>query len=205
MILQLAALIVGLIRPKILLRWMPEYKRSRKFAALYFGLALVAFFILFGVTAPPESDVAGTSEQDEKSKQEDTAQQAVKKQEEKARAEAEKKAQEEIARAEAEKKAKESLETPSQQQAVKMALNYIDYTAFSPSGLIDQLVFEGFEQADATYAVKVIRIDWQEQAVLMAQNYLDYTAFSRSGLIEQLVFEGFSNDVATYVVNQVGL
>lgn len=105
---------------------------------------------------------------------------------------------------EAEQKQRDA-ETVSQQQAVKMAMSYLDYTAFSPSGLIEQLVFEGFSEADAKYAVNSIRVDWKEQAVLMAQNYLDYTAFSRSGLIEQLVFEGFSYDVALYAVTQVGL
>ncbi|XKG11107.1 Ltp family lipoprotein [Sutcliffiella horikoshii] len=34
-----------------------------------------------------------------------------------------------------------------------MAQDYLDYTAFSRSGLIQQLEFEGFSNADATYAV----------------------------------------------------
>ncbi|WJY27530.1 MULTISPECIES: hypothetical protein [Sporosarcina] len=72
-LLSFLALIVGLIRPVLLLRWMPMDKRSRKSAALYFGLAVIAFFILFGVTLPPENDVAEVSEQSaiEKSAQQD--------------------------------------------------------------------------------------------------------------------------------------
>ncbi|MBM7631747.1 Ltp family lipoprotein [Geomicrobium sediminis] len=96
-------------------------------------------------------------------------------------------------------------ETPSQQNAVSMAQDYLAFTAFSESGLIEQLEFEGFGNEDATYAVDKIDVDWQEQAVIMAQDYLDFSSFSRSGLIEQLEFEGFSNDYATNAVDEVGL
>jgi hypothetical protein len=99
----------------------------------------------------------------------------------------------------------ESEETLSQQNAVAMAGDYLAYTAFSESGLIEQLEFEGFSNEDATYAVNQIDVDWQEQAVNMAQEYLDYTSFSRSGLIEQLEYEGFSNEHATYAVDEIGL
>ena len=40
-----------------------------------------------------------------------------------------------------------------QQQAVKSAENYLDFTSFSPSGLYDQLVFEGFTPEQAQYGV----------------------------------------------------
>ena len=39
------------------------------------------------------------------------------------------------------------------EQAVKSAKNYLDFSAFSRSGLISQLEFEGFSTEDATYAV----------------------------------------------------
>ena len=96
-------------------------------------------------------------------------------------------------------------ETVSQQNAVKKAKSYLDYAAFSRTGLIEQLEFEGFTNADATYAVGQISVDWNQQAVKKAKSYLDYSAFSRSGLIEQLEFEGFTNAEATYAVGQVGL
>ncbi|WP_339149026.1 MULTISPECIES: Ltp family lipoprotein [unclassified Sutcliffiella] len=41
----------------------------------------------------------------------------------------------------------------SQTQAVKMSKDYLNYTAFSRSGLIARLGYEGFSNADATYAV----------------------------------------------------
>ena len=86
-----------------------------------------------------------------------------------------------------------------------MASDYLDYTAFSRQGLIDQLVFEGFAADVAAAAVDSLNVSWREQAALMAQDYLDYTAFSRQGLIDQLVFEGFTLKQAVYGVTAVGL
>lgn len=99
----------------------------------------------------------------------------------------------------------EEAATMSQRQAVRQANDYLDYTAFSRKGLIEQLEFEGFSKADATYAVDHIEVDWMEQAALKAKDYLDYTAFSRKGLIEQLEFEGFTKEQATHGANAVGL
>jgi hypothetical protein len=95
--------------------------------------------------------------------------------------------------------------TFAQENAIQAAADYIAYTAFSKTGLIEQLVYEGYSKEDATLAVENITVDWKEQAVISAQNYLDYTSFSRTGLIEQLVYEGFSQEHAENAVNQVGL
>src|SRR5690625_6522542 len=219
------ALLIGLIKPNIVLKWLPEAKRSKKSVAMYFGIAAVVFFILFGATASPTNDSvdADNNDQIEQAKEEELKKEQEEKikeeelrkeQEEKAKEEELKKEQEEKAKEEARKKEQEEKdkkeeqeneETKSQQQAVKMAQNYISYTAFSKNGLIDQLEFEGFDNEDASYAVEKIDVNWKEQAVIMAENYLDYTAFSRSGLIEQLKFEGLSDEIATYAVNEVGL
>lgn len=39
------------------------------------------------------------------------------------------------------------------EQAVKSAESYLDFTSFSRSGLIDQLLFEGFTREQAEYGV----------------------------------------------------
>ena len=93
----------------------------------------------------------------------------------------------------------------SYQQAVAKAQDYLDYSSFSRSGLIDQLEFEGFSTPDATAAVDSLNVDWNEQAALKALEYLDFSSFSRSGLIDQLVFEGFTQSQAQYGVSQAGL
>ena len=90
------------------------------------------------------------------------------------------------------------------EQALRCALQYLNYTAFSYDGLIDQLKYEGFSKAEATYGADNCGADWYEQAAKCAKSYLDYTSFSRSGLIEQLEYEGFTYDQAVYGVEQNG-
>lgn len=98
----------------------------------------------------------------------------------------------------------EDTRTLGQKSALDKAEDYLDYSAFSYSGLIEQLEFEGFSIEEATYAVDNCGADWSEQAALKAQSYLDYSSFSRSGLIEQLEFEGFSTEQAEYGAAAVG-
>lgn len=92
--------------------------------------------------------------------------------------------------------------TAGQRNAIESAENYLDFAAFSQSGLVDQLEFEGFSTADATFAVGSLDVDWSEQAAKSAANYLEFSSFSLSGLIEQLEFEGFTSEQATYGANK---
>ena len=95
--------------------------------------------------------------------------------------------------------------TKAQENAVKKAKAYLNTMAFSRSGLIKQLEFEGFTNDEAIYGVDNVSVDWNEQAVKKAKAYLDTMAFSRSGLIKQLEFEGFTYEQAVYGVEQNGL
>jgi colicin import membrane protein len=95
--------------------------------------------------------------------------------------------------------------TSGQTNALRAAQDYLNYSAFSRSGLIEQLEFEGYSTGDATFAVDAANVNWKEQAAKAAENYLDYSAFSRSGLIEQLQFEGYTREQAEYGVTQAGL
>ncbi|WP_370550955.1 Ltp family lipoprotein [Halobacillus sp. GSS1] len=164
--------------------------------------------------AQKEKEEREAREQAQKEQEEREAKEKAQKEQEAKEAEEQKKKEEERkakeeeerkAKEEAERKAKEDSVTVSQKQAVAMAEHYINFMAFSKSGLIDQLEFEGFSTEDATYGVENISVDWQEQAVIKAEEYLDFMAFSRQGLIEQLVFEGFSQEHAAYAASQVGL
>ena len=78
-------------------------------------------------------------------------------------------------------------ETVAQSNAKKSATSYLKYSSFSRTGLIDQLEFEGFSTADATYGVDAQNADWNVQAAKSAKSYLKYSSFSRIGLIDQLV------------------
>lgn len=90
------------------------------------------------------------------------------------------------------------------QNALSKAHDYLSFTSFSYSGLIDQLEYEEFSTEAATYAADNCGADWNEQAVKKAQSYLDFTSFSRQGLIDQLLYEGFTQEQAEYGASSVG-
>lgn len=93
-------------------------------------------------------------------------------------------------------------ETTGEKNARGSAESYLRNMAFSKTGLVDQLLFEGFSEAEAEYAVEAVTVDWQEQAAKSAESYLRNMAFSRSGLVNQLVFEGFTDAEAEFGVAQ---
>jgi hypothetical protein len=80
--------------------------------------------------------------------------------------------------------------------AKRSAQNYIRIMGFSRSGLINQLVFEGYSKSISTRAVDSLKANWNKQAVRVAKNYLNLMPFSRQGLIDQLKFDGFSSSQA---------
>jgi hypothetical protein len=93
----------------------------------------------------------------------------------------------------------------AQANALEKAREYLSFTAFSHSGLIEQLKFEGFATADATWAVDNLTVDWNAQAAKKAEEYMSFSSFSRSSLIDQLMFEGFSREQAEHGASAVGL
>ncbi|NMM89628.1 hypothetical protein B2J88_35715 [Rhodococcus sp. SRB_17] len=95
--------------------------------------------------------------------------------------------------------------TGGQKNAVRAAKDYLAYSAFSRQGLIEQLEYEDYSTADATFAVDYVAPNWNEQAAKAASSYLDYSAFSRQGLIEQLEYEGYTTAQAQYGVEQTGI
>ena len=93
--------------------------------------------------------------------------------------------------------------TFGEQNALESAHQYLNYTAFSYTGLIEQLEYEGYTHSEAVYAADHCGADWKQQAVKMARQYLDYSSFSRSELKDQLEFEGFTSEQAEYAVGVV--
>jgi len=78
---------------------------------------------------------------------------------------------------------------PQVEQARESAKSYLDYSAFSRNGLIDQLSSKygaSYPKNVATQAVDSLDVDWNAQAAKSAQSYLDYTSFSCTGLTQQL-------------------
>lgn len=88
--------------------------------------------------------------------------------------------------------------------ALRQAMQYISYTAFSHDGLVEQLKYEGYTDSEALYGADNCGADWNEQALSKAQDYLSMTAFSYSGLVEQLEYENFTNEQAVYGADNCG-
>jgi hypothetical protein len=101
--------------------------------------------------------------------------------------------------------------TTSQANAVQSAQKYLSMSAFSRSGLIQQLSSrygEGYPRADAVYAVEHVAVDWNEQAVRAAKQHLGERSFSREGLIHQLEAgygDGFTHAEAVHGVSHTDL
>jgi hypothetical protein len=101
--------------------------------------------------------------------------------------------------------------TLSQQNALKSAEQYLQTSAFSEAGLIEQLSSEDgskFPRADAVFAVEHLHVNWNEQAVKAAEEYLKTSSFSCPGLVEQLDSEDgskFTMAQAEYAAKKVGL
>ena len=94
--------------------------------------------------------------------------------------------------------------TMGERNALESARQYLNSMAFSYSGLIEQLEYEGYSNSEATYAADNCGADWYEQAARSAKEYLDAMPFSRQGLIEQLEYEGFTYEQAVYAAEQNG-
>lgn len=144
------------------------------------------------------------AEEKEKAKEEKEARQkaaAAAKREEERR---EKQRQEQEA-ADTEKSRQASIRNASREfrNALDKAERYLEYSAFSKTGLFDQLIFEKFPEDAANFAVNHVVVDWNEQALNKAIRYLDYSSFSDQGLYDQLIFEGFTQEQAQYAINNL--
>ncbi len=114
----------------------------------------------------------------------------------------ENKAEEEAPADEPAKPAKPSM-TRGQENAIEKAESYIDLSGFSKVGLLKQLKFEQFSNADARYAVNHVDVNWNTEAVQKAESYLDMTSFSAGALADQLEFEGFTPAQVQHAVEKV--
>lgn len=94
--------------------------------------------------------------------------------------------------------------TTGEKNALRSAREYLSFSAFSYTGLIKQLEYEGYSTEEATYAADNCNTNWNEQAAKSAKEYLDMSSFSRQELINQLIYEGYTQEQAEYGVTQNG-
>lgn len=88
--------------------------------------------------------------------------------------------------------------TTGQRNALSKAKQYLSIMAFSHSGLVDQLEYEGYTTEEATYGADNCGADWTEQALKKALQYIDIMPFSKQGLTDQLKYDGFTAEEAAY-------
>lgn len=67
--------------------------------------------------------------------------------------------------------------TTGEQNALRAVKDYLESIPFSYTGLIEQLEYEGYSRAEATYAVDNCGADWNEQAAKSAANCRDLWLF----------------------------
>lgn len=94
--------------------------------------------------------------------------------------------------------------TTGEKNALRTAREYLNFSAFSYTGLIKQLEYEGYLTEEATYAADNCNANWNEQAAKSAKEYLNVSSFSRQELINQLIYEGYTQEQAEYGVTQNG-
>ena len=107
----------------------------------------------------------------------------------------------------AEREAREFLDSLpiERRSAIEMAQSYLSTMPFSPNGLYDQLLFEGFSEEDSQFAIEHLIVDWDEMCYETAVSYItNVGGFSKKSLIHQLVYEGFTKKQAKKAVKRLG-
>lgn len=93
-------------------------------------------------------------------------------------------------------------DSAGRRNALRAAQSYLQTSAFSKSGLEQQLEYDQFSRSDARWAVNHVRVSWYAEAVKAAKSYLQTSAFSRQDLIDQLEYDGFTAAQAAYGVRK---
>ena len=216
---SIIALVVGLIKPSIFSRLL-KGQATRKGAITIFGIAAIAFFILFGVTSDSSSPsqtaniaqstntTAVTKQADQQpTNSADTNQSPTTTETEQEPAQTTTPVPTQVEQKDAQDAppvSPVSKETVSQKNAVAKAKSYLSTSAFSHDGLVAQLEYEQFSHADAVYGADNSGADWNVQAVKKAKSYLENSAFSHDGLVDQLVYEKFTQAQAVHGADNSG-
>lgn len=98
-----------------------------------------------------------------------------------------------------------------ERNAITQATSYIEHSAFSRAGLVQQLSSEaeGYSAESAEKAVKYLEdnnlVDWKEEACEQAESYLQHSAYSRADLLKQLTSdaEKYTEEEAEYAMQEV--
>lgn len=209
-------LIIGLVKPTVFSRFI-KGEITRKKIGLIFGIATVAFFVMFGMTTD-------TSKQTQSNTNEKVAEQKTEPKQLSPEEQAKKDADDALAKKQAdEAKAKQEAEAKAQKEAeeaaknvpaeYKSALNkatsYSNTMHMSKRGVYDQLVSEygeKFSAAAAQYAIDNVKADWNANALAKAKTYQDTMNMSPAGIHDQLTSaygEKFTQSEADYAIQHL--
>ena len=92
--------------------------------------------------------------------------------------------------------------TDTQAKCLEQAKSYLEKIPFSKQGLIGQLEYKGFDQADIDFALENIDVDWTENAIKKSEDYLATIPLSKPALEQQLDFDGFTKDQIAVAVEK---
>ena len=94
--------------------------------------------------------------------------------------------------------------TVGMKNALKKAKSYISFSGFSRTGLLKQLAYEGFTEAECIYGADNCGADWNAECLEKAKSYISFSGFSRTGLLKQLAYEGFTEAECIYGADNCG-
>lgn len=83
-------------------------------------------------------------------------------------------------------------------QAVGVSRSLLGYSSYSRTGLIDDLIDEGFTSEQAVYGADNCNADWNAEALEFAMAYTGNSDISRDELISILIGYGFTQEQAEY-------
>ncbi|MDP3987646.1 MAG: Ltp family lipoprotein [Candidatus Levybacteria bacterium] len=209
-------LIIGLVKPTVFSRFI-KGEITRKKIGLIFGIATVAFFVMFGITTDTSKQTQSNTnekvtEQKTESKQLSPEEQAKKDADD---ALAKKQADEAKAKQEAEAKAQKEAEEAAKnvpaeyKSALNKATSYSNTMHMSKRGVYDQLVSEygeKFSAAAAQYAIDNVKADGNANALAKAKTYQDTMNMSPAGIHDQLTSaygEKFTQSEADYAIQHL--
>lgn len=87
---------------------------------------------------------------------------------------------------------------------VSAAANHMSLFAYSRSGLIYQLISDGYTETEAVNAADTCGANWYTNAVAAAGSHLSTMFYSRASMVSQLQYDGFSSDESAYGADNCG-
>lgn len=90
-----------------------------------------------------------------------------------------------------------------QTDAAQRATDYLTYFTMSRQGIIDQMIFDGYDEQESAAAVDKLDVNWDEVAVRKAALYRTAFPMTEKRLTYQLRYDGFTEEQTARAVQAV--